>query len=59
MVSIIFLISSFDIGFVVVVSDGEELRLFSCVCLVIGRLGFYPTTTLFRTRASVDAKVKY
>ena len=46
-VSIIIIVSSFDIGFDVFFIDGEAMLLFSCFCFVIGRLEFnYTNDTL-------------
>ena len=43
-VSIISVVSSFDIGFDIFFFDGEALLLFSCICYVIGRLAFNLTS---------------
>ena len=42
-VSIIIVVSLFDIGFVFLI-DCDALLLFSCFCFVINRLAFNPTS---------------
>ena len=51
-VSIIIVVSSFDIGFDVFFIDGEALLLFSCFCFVIGRLTFNPTNDTLKVASN-------
>ena len=47
-VSIIIVVSSFEIEFDVFFIDGESLLLFSCFCLIIGRPSFNPTNDILK-----------